>query len=97
FELIRRAGVTVVDGKQIVTATLAGPTVAQRLGVKIGAPLLRVIRVLNDADNRPVEHLDMVCSPERYQLHYALQRDDIQAIHSRMGGGQILGQTMRLG
>lgn len=90
FELIRRAGVTVAHGEQVVTATLADPLVAQRLDVKIGAPLLRVLRVLRDEGDRPVEHLDMVCSPDRFQLHYAIERDDIRSIHARMGSGQII-------
>lgn len=93
FELIHRAGVSLADGTQMVTATLAEPVAAQRLAVKIGAPLLRVVRVLNDAQGRPVEHLDMLCSPERYQLRYALQRDDIRAIHGRMGGGRIMAEA----
>src|SRR3546814_17096434 len=64
FELIRRAGVVIASGHQVVTATLAAPPVAQRLEVKIGAPLLRIVRILNDASNRPVEYMDMLRSEE---------------------------------
>lgn len=80
FELIRTSGEIVEGGHQIVTATLAAPPVSQRLNVKIGAPLLRVIRVLSDAKSRPIEYLDMLCSPERYHLSMVLESDQLRAI-----------------
>ncbi len=83
FELIRLSGEVVAGGHQIVTATLAAPPVAQRLNVKIGAPLLRIIRVLSDSKNRPIEHLDMLCSPERYHLSLVLERDQLLAINKQ--------------
>jgi GntR family transcriptional regulator len=73
FELIKRAGVTIASGHQIVTATLAGPPIAQRLDLKIGEPLLRIIRVLNDLDQQPIEHLDIVASAKNLQLRFALE------------------------
>lgn len=80
FELIRTSGERVDGGHQTVTATLAAPPVAQRLNLKIGAPLLRIIRILSDAKNRPIEHLDMLCSPERYQLSMVLESDQLRAM-----------------
>src|SRR3546814_9208278 len=78
FELIRRAGVVIASGHQVVNATLAATPVAQRLEVKIGAPILRIVRILNDASNRPQEYLDTLCYPEKQQLRNTLERDNIR-------------------
>lgn len=83
FELIRRAGVQLHSGHQTVSATLATPLVSQRLNVKIGAPLLRTVRVLNDTDGNPVEHLEVLASPELFQLRFSLDPDDLAAIQQR--------------
>lgn len=88
FELIGRAGVRLASGEQIVSATLATPTISQRLNVKIGAPLMRLIRIMNDADGKAVEHLELLASPESFQLRFSLQPGDIAEIHQRMATGK---------
>ncbi|MDQ8728486.1 GntR family transcriptional regulator [Bradyrhizobium sp. LHD-71] len=89
FELIKAAGVQLASGHQIVTATLADPLVAQRLNVMIGEPLVRMIRILRDEQGHPIEHLDMLASPERFQLHFSLEKDSITSLHESIGGGWI--------
>jgi len=83
FELIHRAGVQLHSGHQTVSATLATPLVSQHLNVKIGSPLLRTIRVLNDTEGNPIEHLEVLASPELFQLRFSLEPDDLAAIHQR--------------
>ncbi|HEX2886987.1 GntR family transcriptional regulator [Vineibacter terrae] len=86
FELIQRAGVRLHSGHQTVSATLATPLVSRHLNVKIGAPLLRTIRVLNDKDGNAVEHLEVLASPEVFQLRFALEPSDLAAVQARRPG-----------
>jgi GntR family transcriptional regulator len=83
FELIHRAGVQLHSGHQTVSATLAAPLVSQRLNLKIGAPLLRIIRVLNDTAGNAVEHLEVLASPEMFQLRFSLEPVDLAAVQPR--------------
>ncbi len=55
--LIERSGVKVDRATQTITATLAGPDVAEALGIDIGAPLLALTRVVSDVKRRGIEHL----------------------------------------
>jgi GntR family transcriptional regulator len=83
FELIRRAGLRIASGEQTVSAALASPVVAQRLDIKIGAPLISVTRMMKDNAGKPVEYLQFVCSPERFQLRFSLRADDFAEIERR--------------
>jgi len=80
YTLIRRAGKQIVRGEQTISAALASPVLSQRLNVKIGAPLLSVTRMMQDASGEPVEHLRFFCSPERFQLRFTLKPDDFAEI-----------------
>jgi len=62
--------VKIVRGTQIIEATLADIRVASFLEVTIGAPLLRIERVVFDAKNRPIEYISILYRSDRY--HYVV-------------------------
>lgn len=76
--LLERSGVTVARARQTVGASLAGPDVAEALGVAVGSPLLSLTRVVLDADDCGVEHLQALYRPDRYALRMDLARTGVR-------------------
>ena len=74
LSLLERAGATPASAEQAVSATLADTVVAARLGVEIGAPLLRVRRVVRDPSGRAVELLVALYRTDLYRLTMSLTR-----------------------
>lgn len=72
--LLERGGVVVSSAEQTITATAADTVAAQALGVEIGAPLLRISRVVHDQTGRPVEYIVALYRPDRYQFRMNLTR-----------------------
>lgn len=72
--LLERCGVEVSRAEQTLTATLADAAMAAALGVDLGAPLLRITRIVYDQQDRPVEHIVGLYRPDRYQYRMALSR-----------------------
>ena len=72
FRLLARAGVHLARGDQVVSATLADPTVAQHLGIKVGAALIDMRRQLFDQKGRAVEYIEMLAIPDRMTLRMEL-------------------------
>jgi GntR family transcriptional regulator len=78
FELLERAGIDVHEADQWVGATLAGLDVGRALGVEIGAPLLRIVRVVFDAARRPVERVVALYRADAYQYRMRLERTGVR-------------------
>jgi GntR family transcriptional regulator len=74
LSLLERSGVVVEQASQTIGATLAGPDVADALGLEIGSPLLSLTRVVIDRSGRGVEHLHALYRPDRYSFHMDLVR-----------------------
>ncbi|WP_338048911.1 GntR family transcriptional regulator [Rhodobaculum claviforme] len=74
FRLLERSGVKVDHARQSISATLAGPEVAEALEVAPGTALIALTRVVRDADGRGVEHLSALYRPDRFQLEMTLDR-----------------------
>ena len=74
YQLLERSGVRVSSASQRVGATLAGPDVAEALGVSVGAALLSLRRVVRDGDGRAVEYLAALYRPDRFELEMSLSR-----------------------
>lgn len=72
--LLEKAGVTVADADQTITATLADAAAAQALEVKLGAPLLRISRTVFDPAGRVVEFIVGLYRPDQYQYRMPLSR-----------------------
>lgn len=74
LELLERSGVVVSEASQAISATLAGPAVAEALRLEIGAPLLALTRVVYGPRGAGVEHLHALYRPDRYALQMELRR-----------------------
>jgi len=72
--LIESSGVVIGNARQSISARLADATVARLLSVDVGAALLAVNRLVFDADERPVQWLQGLYRPDRYQYEMQLSR-----------------------
>jgi GntR family transcriptional regulator len=72
--LIERTGHKISHATQSLSATLADSSIGPALGVNVGTALLKVTRVVYDADDRPVEHIVVHYRPDLYQLNLKLTR-----------------------
>ena len=72
--LLERSGIVADRASQAISATLAGPGVAEALQLEVGAPLLALTRVVHDADGAGVEHLHALYRPDRFAFHMDLTR-----------------------
>jgi len=57
YEVLMEQGVTFGRVVQMFTATVCDPERAPLLGVSVGAPLLKLLRVIHDNKGRPVQYL----------------------------------------
>lgn len=74
LSLLERSGVRAGRARQHVSATLAGPDVAEHLEIEIGAPLISLTRTVFDTDGAGVEHLSALYRPDLYQFEMELMR-----------------------
>lgn len=72
--LLEQTGVRIGDSRQTIGATLATPKLARALGIPVGAPLVRVERVVYDDTGRGVERMLALYRADRYQYRMALTR-----------------------
>jgi GntR family transcriptional regulator len=73
FELLGKVGIDVGEADQLIGATLAGVQAAQALQVDVGAPLLRVSRVVYDRAGRAVERVVALYRADAYQYRMQLR------------------------
>ena len=74
LSLLELSGVTIDSAVQTISATLADTRVAPLLMTSVGAPLLRISRVVQDRGGRPVEYIVGLYRPDRYQFRMSLDR-----------------------
>lgn len=74
LSLLEAAGHVAVEAEQWVTAAAAEAPVAGALRTAVGSPLLKITRVMREADGRPIEALIGFYRPERFQHHMKLTR-----------------------
>lgn len=72
--LLERAGAAAIEAEQWITAVAADPQMAASLDVALGAPLLKVERVMRDAKGRPVQLIEAHYRPDRFQYHVRSHR-----------------------
>ncbi|MFZ5779474.1 MAG: GntR family transcriptional regulator [Pseudomonadota bacterium] len=78
YVLLARAGVKVAGAQQLVSAALADPLIASRLGVKVGAALIDLRSLMIDSEGRAVEYVEMLAVPEHLKLRYDMQPDQFK-------------------
>ena len=72
--MLEKTGVQVANAEQTITATLAGAKAAESLKVKLGSPLLQIVRVVFDREDRGVEYIIGLYRPDQYQYRTLLSR-----------------------
>ncbi|MCC6869093.1 MAG: GntR family transcriptional regulator [Burkholderiales bacterium] len=68
------AGVQAGAAEQRVSATLADVEVARLLHVDVGAPLVKLTRIVRNADERPIELIQGLYRPDRYEYRVKVSR-----------------------
>ncbi|WP_299878452.1 GntR family transcriptional regulator [uncultured Sulfitobacter sp.] len=74
FKLLERSGVQIDAAHQSVSATLAGPEVAEALEVAVGSALLSLKRIVRDVEGNGVEYLSGLYRPDMFSLEMPLAR-----------------------
>ena len=74
FKLLERSGVEIDAAHQSVSASLAGPDVAEALNIAEGSALLSLKRVVRDVDGKGVEYLSGLYRPDMFSLEMPLVR-----------------------
>ena len=74
LRLIEASGVRIDRASQVVSARLADVVTAQYLDVAVGAPLLSVQRIVREMSGRPVQLLQGLYRPDRYEYRMELSR-----------------------
>jgi len=82
YQLLLAQGVVFNRVVQEISAESADPETAQRLHTEVGAPLLRVTRLLHDTDDQPVQHLTARVSPDRTRMLMDLSASSIGSIRA---------------
>ncbi len=72
--LMERSGVRADRASQSISAVLAGPEVAEALGVDVGSALLEVRRTVYDPQGVGIEHLHGLYRPDRYLFRMDMSR-----------------------
>jgi GntR family transcriptional regulator len=72
--LLERSGVRIGRASQRISAVLAMPDTARALKVRVGSPLIELVRVVIDRMGRGVEHLHALYCPDRYNFEMDLVR-----------------------
>jgi GntR family transcriptional regulator len=72
--LLEASGVRIGRARQSISARLADATVAPLLGVEVGSALLSVQRLVFDVKERPVQWLQGLYRPDRYEYQMQLSR-----------------------
>jgi len=68
YEILMDKGVKFGRMVQEFSAQIADPQRAAWLQTEIGAPLIKLVRLMHDTRSRPVQHLVSLLSPERSRL-----------------------------
>ena len=72
--LLEESGVKVARAEQTITAKLADAVVAKHLDVQVGSALLGVKRLIFDQFDRPLQWLNGLYRPDRYEYQMQLSR-----------------------
>lgn len=73
---LERAGVLAASAEQHLSATVAGVEVAKHLRIEVGAPLISMTRVMRNEDGQPIEVIQALYRPDKYEYRVNLSRDN---------------------
>ena len=75
IDLLERTGIVVGSAEQSLSATAADTLTAPRLKVGVGMPLLLMKRCVKDIDGRPVQYIEILYRPDRFEYRMSLTRE----------------------
>ncbi|AOY96814.1 GntR family transcriptional regulator [Cupriavidus sp. USMAA2-4] len=93
FEILMAQGVKFGRVVQEISAQAADPRCARWLRTEVGAPLLKLVRLLHDPAELPVQHLTVLLSPERSRILMDIPSEKINTLSA----GQIVHDIGRQG
>jgi GntR family transcriptional regulator len=76
---LEAAGVAAATAEQRLSATAADVEIARLLKLEVGAPLIAMTRVVRNEEDRPVELLQALYRPDKYEYRVNLSRDQESA------------------
>jgi GntR family transcriptional regulator len=82
LQLLEEAGVELGRARQTISARQADAVVARELDVAIGTALLQVRRLVYDSQDRPVQWLEGLYRPDRYE--YQMEVSSIGGVDARI-------------
>jgi GntR family transcriptional regulator len=82
LQLLEEAGVELGRARQTISARQADAVVARELDVAIGTALLQVRRLVYDGQDRPVQWLEGLYRPDRYE--YQMEVSSIGGVDARI-------------
>jgi GntR family transcriptional regulator len=74
LKLLERSGMVAGRASQTISATLAGPDVAEALDLEVGAALVALTRIVTAADGQGIEYLQGLYRPDRFAFHIDIAR-----------------------
>lgn len=80
YQAMMAQGVVFGRVVQEITAEAADPTRARQLHTDVGAPLLKIVRLLHDKHDQPVQHLVALTPPERGRVLMEIAGDQINTL-----------------
>lgn len=80
YEILMAQGVEFGRVIQEISAEAADPYRASLLNTKVSSPLIRMTRLMHDQQNRPVQHLTAVMTPERSRVLMDISSDKINTL-----------------
>jgi GntR family transcriptional regulator len=72
--LLERGGIIADCASQTIGAALAGPEVAEALGLEVGSALVSLTRVVTAEDGSGIEHLHGLYRPDRFAFRIDITR-----------------------
>ncbi|KWR76418.1 GntR family transcriptional regulator [Cupriavidus sp. IDO] len=86
FEILMAQGVKFGRVVQEITAQLADPTYAGWLQTEVGAPLLKLVRLLHDPEEHPIQYLTVYLTPERSRILMDIPAEQVNTLSA----GQVV-------
>jgi GntR family transcriptional regulator len=89
IDLLERTGIVVGSAEQSLSAAAADTLTAPRLKVGVGMPLLLMKRCVKDISGRPVQYIEILYRPDRFEYRMSLTREQT-AGHGRFPASRTL-------
>jgi len=80
YEILMAQGVKFGRVVQEISAQAADPAIAGWLHTEVGAPLLKLVRLMHDPAARPVQYITVSMSPERSRILMDISADQVNTL-----------------